>query len=124
MKKLCSLAALALCGTALFGQLTVNTNITPQSLVQDVLVGNCVTVSNITYNGSANPPANGIGRGSFISNTNLGLANGVILSTGNANVAGQQATNFSSNTNGTGSDPDLVALSGQSINDRSVLEFD
>lgn len=124
MKKLLAIATLTIGGAPLFGQLTVNTNITPQSLVEDVLVGNCVSVSNITYNGSANPPATGIGRGSFTSTTNLGLATGVILATGNANVAGQAASAFSGNSNGTGSDADLVQLSGQTINDRSVLEFD
>lgn len=124
MRKITLLAVMTLSGTALFGQLTVNTNIAPHSLVEDVLVGSCVSVSNIQYNGSSVPPVSGIGRGSFTSNTNLGLANGVILATGNANVAGQAASAFSGNTNNTGSDPDLVQLSGQSINDRSVLEFD
>ncbi|MEZ4808179.1 MAG: choice-of-anchor L domain-containing protein [Flavobacteriales bacterium] len=117
--------ATLLSATTAFGQLVVNTQLTPTQLVEDVLVGNCVTVSNITYNGSATPPPTGNGRGSFISNgTNLGITNGVILSSGNANDAGQSAGGFAGSTNSTGSDPDLVALSGQDIADRAVLEFD
>lgn len=107
------------------GQLTVTNAQTPQQLVEDVLLGGGVTAFNITYNGAANPPANQPGRGSFTAaNSNLGLDAGVILSTGRVVDAANPATFFASNANNTGSDADLVALSGQAINDRSVLEFD
>ncbi|MCW5900206.1 MAG: choice-of-anchor L domain-containing protein [Flavobacteriales bacterium] len=110
-------------GTA-HAQLQVSTNLTVQQLVTDVLVGSCVTVSNVTYNGTANPPA-GNGRGSFNSiNTNLGLGQGIILSSGNVQNIPGPASGFQSDFLGTGSDPDLVAIAGVGINDRSVLEFD
>lgn len=106
-------------------QVVTNNTLTPQQLVQDILLGGGVTASNITFNGVANPPANQNGRGSFTAtNSNLGLASGVVLSSGNVNQAGGAATSFASSTNSTGSDPDLVLISGGNINDRSVLEFD
>lgn len=121
------LLALIAASTALVvqGQLAVTNAQTPQQLVQDVLLGGGVTAFNITYNGAANPPAGQPGRGSFTTaNSNLGLAAGVILSTGQVTDAANPETFFASNANNTGSDADLVALSGQNINDRSVLEFD
>lgn len=106
-------------------QLAVTNALTPQQLVDEVLLGGGVTAFNVTYNGQASPPANQPGRGSFTAtNSNLGLEAGVILSTGLATEAANNETFFASDANGTGSDPDLVALSGQNINDRSVLEFD
>jgi gliding motility-associated-like protein len=106
-------------------QLTVNNGMTPAQLVQDVLLGGGVTAFNVTYNGQAAPPANQPGRGSFTAvNSNLGLAAGVILSTGRATDAANDGNFFASNANNTGADGDLAALSGQTINDRTVLEFD
>jgi gliding motility-associated-like protein len=107
-------------------QLAVSTAMTPAQLVQNVLLGGGVTASNVTYNGMANPPVgNPSGRGSFTATgTNLGLDAGVILATGNVLDAAGPATNFVSGFLNTGSDQDLVQLSGQTINDRSILEFD
>jgi gliding motility-associated-like protein len=110
---------------ATYGQLAVTNAQTPQQLVEDVLLGGGVTAFNVTYNGVANPPANQPGRGSFTAtNSNLGLDAGVILSTGQVVDAANDETFFASDANGTGPDADLAALSGQTINDRSVLEFD
>ncbi|MBX2978131.1 MAG: choice-of-anchor L domain-containing protein [Flavobacteriales bacterium] len=106
-------------------QLTVTNAPTPNQLVQDVLLGGGVTASNVTYNGQANPPAGQLGRGSFTAvNSNLGLDAGVILSSGSVTAAAGPAANFASETLSSGSDPDLVTISGGNINDRSVLEFD
>ena len=106
-------------------QLTITQTMTPQQMVQDVLLGGGVTASNVTYNGAAAPPAGQPGRGTFTTiSSNLGLDGGVILSTGNASQAANPASFFASTNIGTGSDPDLVAVSGGTINDRSVLEFD
>lgn len=110
---------------AVQGQLTVTTALTPQQLVQDVLLGGGVTASNITYNGVAVPPANQPGRGSFTAaSSNLGLGAGVILSSGKVMDAANGNAFFASSMNNTGADADLAALSGQLIKDRSVLEFD
>jgi gliding motility-associated-like protein len=112
-------------GAGLHAQLTISQAMTPQQMVQDILLGGGVTASNITFNGVAAPPANQPGRGTFTAvNSNLGLDGGVILSTGNVTQAANPASFFASSNNGTGSDPDLVAISGGNINDRSVLEFD
>lgn len=64
-------------------QLTVNnTTLTPQQLVQNILVGQGVTVSNITFSG------NSLQFGQFTSNgSNVGLGNGICMSSGYATVA-------------------------------------
>lgn len=106
-------------------QLNVTNTLTPQDLVQNVLAGPGVQISNVTYNGVLNPGTPQLGSGEFVSvNSNLGIPSGVVLSSGDATVCGQPAANFSSNTNLTISDPDLVAISGGTINDAAVLEFD
>ncbi len=106
-------------------QLNVSTALTPNQLVQDVLLGGGVQAFNITYNGVPSPPTGQAGSGSFTANnTNLGLAGGVILSSGFAQNVAAPASGFQSDFLGTGSDPDLVAISGSSINDKAVLEFD
>ena len=78
---------LLLLGTALLctqahGQLDVNTTFTPAALVNDILVGQGITVSNLTFNGA---PANTVNDqiGAFDGSTsNIGLNNGVVLGTG------------------------------------------
>lgn len=119
------IAALAIVSFGLRAQLVVTGTQTPAQLVQDVLLGNGIQVSNVRYNGVLNPPANVVGSGSFTATgSNLGLAAGVILSTGNVTNAAGPASGFSGDANGTGSDPDLVSVSGGTVNDRAVLEFD
>jgi gliding motility-associated-like protein len=111
--------------TASHAQLTVLNNATPAQLVQNVLLGEGVTAFNILYNGVPTPPNFQLGRGSFTSGTtNLGLASGVVLSSGNVlQLPGFANFNMSTALN-TGSDPDLVAIAGGPVNDRSVLQFD
>jgi len=111
-----------------FGQLQVNTALTPVELVENVLVGSCVSVSNIQFNGTLNPTTVRPGTASFTNGqaTNLGLTSGIILSTGPADQVSnpasfQQSTGLApSYTN----DPDLVAITGGTINDVVALEFD
>jgi gliding motility-associated-like protein len=126
MIKRLPLSILAFVGVvAVHAQLTVTNALTPTQLVQDVLLGGGVTASNITYNGQINPPNNQPGRGRFTAvNSNLGLAGGVILSSGRVTMAAGSAASFADHTIGSGSDPDLATISGGVINDRSVLEFD
>ncbi|MFN3916404.1 MAG: choice-of-anchor L domain-containing protein [Flavobacteriales bacterium] len=104
-----------------------NTTMTPAQLVQNVLVGTGVTVSNITFNGV---PANNITNqvGYFNSaNANVGIPEGIILATGNAQGA-IGPNNTGSMTLGGGNfgqgDPDLQQIANASINDAAVLEFD
>ena len=110
---------------SLRAQLVIDETMTPAQLVQNVLLGGGVTVSNVRYNGVLNPATPQVGSGSFIGTaSNLGLAAGIILSTGEVADAADAVTGFASSTNGTNADADLALLSGQTINDRGVLEFD
>jgi gliding motility-associated-like protein len=126
LKRLLLPCLVALLGSAnASAQLVVNGTMTAQQLVQNVLLGGGVTAFNVRYNGVLNPPLPQVGSGSFTANgTNLGLASGVLLSTGDIDNAVGPSSNFSGDMNGTGSDPDLVNISGGTINDRAVLEFD
>jgi gliding motility-associated-like protein len=107
-------------------QLAVTTNQTPLQLVQDVLLGSGVTVSNVTFNGVLEPATPQQGTGAFTAtNSNLGLGAGVILSSGFAEEVAGPATGFQSDQLVPNvSDPDLVAISGGNINNSAVLEFD
>ena len=105
-----------------FGQMQVSTAYSPQYLVDSILVGSGVRVSNVSYTGSA------ISIGSFTNGgtTNIGMDQGIILSTGNVDsIPGpNNSPNTQTNTLG-GSDPQLATLDpGITIYDASVLEFD
>lgn len=105
-----------------YSQLNVVNNMTPQQLVQNVLVGNGVSASNVTYTGATVS----IGYFSNGNSTNLGMDEGILLSTGNVldAIGPNNAPNKSTNTLG-GSDPQLDSLvSGFSVFDAAVLEFD
>lgn len=116
-----------LAGGSVRAQLAVNNAQTPLQLVQDVLLGAGVTVSNVTYNGG---PATAIDEqaGSFSGAAgSIGLPSGVLLSSGNVQVA-LGPNNAGGSTLGGGNfgfgDPDLEVLAGVSTNDASILEFD
>lgn len=104
-----------------YSQLNVNTAMTPAQLVQNVLLGGGVTVSNITYTGGVNSMA------SFTngSTTNLGLNNGIILSTGIVTQIPNPATYFMSQNLGLAGDPDLQVINyGGQTYDACILQFD
>ncbi len=105
-----------------YAQLQVDTNFTPQQLVQNILIGSGVTASNITYTGAS------ISIGSFSggNTTNIGLDAGIIISTGKVTdaIGPNTAQNTQTNTFG-GSDPQLQALvPGDTLFDAVALEFD
>ena len=102
-------------------QLAVSGGLTPQQLVQNILVGGGVTVSNVT----SSAPANCLGSFTNGGTTNLGLTDGIIMSTGGfANIPNSN-TYFLSNSLGGAGDPLLAALSGGFTSyDAVVLEFD
>lgn len=103
-----------------YAQLTVNNTQTPTQLVQDVLLGNGITVSNITYTGAT------AARGFFNGATsNIGLASGVILTTGEIiNAPGPNSSGGEGTDNSGFGDPDLDQISGVFTFDACVLEFD
>jgi len=124
-------------------QLTVTTgsamSMTPLEFVQTYLVGTGVTVSNATFNGSAEPLNSALRTpplyrdqiGSFAATggalTQLGIGGGVILSSGYVAKAIAPA-NPNDDMEGINqpfeSDPDLFILAGETIHDKSILEFD
>lgn len=107
-----------------FSQLVVSQD-TPENLVNNVLLGSGVTVSNITSQGGP------VQFGSFTANgTNLGLSSGVVMCTGNISVAvGPNTSGAFSVTSGVTlpGDADLSIASGATlanIRDKAILEFD
>lgn len=111
---------------ASFGQLVTSTAQSPAGLVQNVLLGSGVTVSNISFNGQ--PTAIGEFNGT---NTNIGLDEGIVITTGtvlNQNNAGPHGPN---NLNDSGLDNPsggyaLLSnlIGGTATFDAAVLEFD
>jgi gliding motility-associated-like protein len=107
-------------------QLVTNGGQSPTQLVQNVLLGPGVTVSNVTYTGSAGAI------GSFTANnTNLGINSGIVLTTGTiANTGeGPQGPNNKPNAginNGSPGNNALFQTVILNINtfNASILEFD
>lgn len=129
MKKLIVIGLAMVAGFSGKAQLTVdNTSFTPYDLVVNYLVGSGVTVSNVTYNGivGGGPVNNTIGY--FTSTgTPVGIPSGVIMGTGNVQVAIGPNTMESASLGGGAfgaSDADLELASGDTYNDAAVLEFD
>ncbi|MDX1349378.1 MAG: choice-of-anchor L domain-containing protein, partial [Putridiphycobacter sp.] len=116
--------------TMLTAQLTTSTALTPTQLVQNVLVGNGVTVSNVTYTGGSDAI------GSFDgSATNLGLNTGIVLTTGtvipNTGLFGaQQGPHGPNNLPSAGMDnsspgnAQLTTIAGENTYNATILEFD
>lgn len=111
-----------------WSQLVVdNTTNTPAWLVQNVLAGAGVTVSNITLNGvAATTVSNTVG--SFDGTaSNIGLSDGIIMGSGNVQVAVGPNNSGSATLGGGGTpgiDPDLQAITPNQIYDEAILEFD
>ncbi len=121
-----------------FSQITTSNTMTPTQMVQNVLLGSGITVSNVSYTGYVN----GISTFNATASTNLGFSSGVYLTTGSflatdplgfggmdgpfGPSTNNQSVSQSMNPNG---DPDLDVLlqqvgSTQTSNDAAVLEFD
>lgn len=117
-----------------FGQaITVENTLTPEELVEDILVGTGVVISNVEFNYSV-PLAESVQTmmGYFDgTGTTWGIGEGVIIATGNVALAegtadGNEAGGATDNT-GVAPDPndlDLDAIGTTTINDEAVLEFD
>ena len=117
---------LALLPLITFGQLTTSTAQAPDALVQNVLLGSGVTVSNISFNGVP------VTIGSFdASNTNLGIDEGIIMTTGTILDVPGEGPHGPNNSLGAGKDnsapgyPLLSNLIGNiATYDAAILEFD
>ncbi|MFN0031175.1 MAG: choice-of-anchor L domain-containing protein [Flavobacteriales bacterium] len=104
-------------------QLVVNNAVNAPDGVQNVLLGAGVTVSNITFSGVNEQ----IGSFTCSGGCNLNLGNGLIMGSGNVDGAPGNGGGSTSSTPSSGfgaSDPDLVELSGNTLNDAAVLQFD
>ena len=108
-----------------FGQLITSTAQTPTGLVQNVLLGQGVTVSNISYSGTSTSI------GSFTAaGTNLGIASGIVMTTGTVlnNGNGPQGPNNSSGSgidnNASGSPQLSNLIGGTATHNAAILQFD
>ncbi len=100
-------------------QLTVS-NATVQYLVENIFLGKGVTVSNITYTGSANA----VGYFQFFGPHN-GIERGILLTTGNiSNAPGPNNNSGAGSGSGSAGIPDLNPLTTGSTTDGAMIEFD
>jgi gliding motility-associated-like protein len=131
MKKIVSSIILTLISVVSFGQLIVTQTQTPDQLVNSVLTGNGVIITNVTYNYSA-PAAQNIQTTIGYFNNNGGtfpIPEGVVMGTGDVILAvGPNSGGASTNNNGVANpdpnDPDLAAISTAVVNNECILEFD
>jgi len=103
-----------------YSQLVVNNTMTPQQLVQNILLGSGVTVSNIQFTGSLNAI------GSFTgTSSNIGIPSGIILASGNiVDAVGPNNSAFAGVNLFQPGDAQLTAIAGNDTYDAAVLEFD
>lgn len=102
-----------------------NTNGSPQWLIENVLLGNGVSATNISFQGDSSVQVAFFDK----NNSNSPLTSGILMTTGNVNLAPGSPGNFQGNAgldlaNGS-SDGDLQSLvGGSTTNDAVILEFD
>ncbi|MDQ3101484.1 MAG: choice-of-anchor L domain-containing protein, partial [Bacteroidota bacterium] len=104
----------------------VDETMTPQELVENVLLGGGVTVSNVMFNGVASPGFPQDGLGSFTqTGTTLGLGDGVVLATGFLSSIPTAAADTIGDALFYIGDTDLEILTGgEPTFDAVILEFD
>jgi gliding motility-associated-like protein len=128
--RLCTIAAACLlfpAAATVHGQITTQNSLTPEQLVNTVLVGQGVSVSNVMFNGM---PANTVNdQAAYFdgTNSNIGLNNGIVLATGKAELV-QGPNNYPGLTVSPANprntpDPDLSYFVGIQ-HCVAVLEFD
>lgn len=111
-----------------FSQIVVTTGQTPQDLVNNVLIGNNVTASNIVFSGNSSQIGTFDG-----TNSNIGLSSGIVMSSGN--VMNIVPPNMPSTGLGGPGDADILATAQSvtsnpqaglitSTHDAAILEFD
>jgi gliding motility-associated-like protein len=131
--KLPFLIGLLIISNAFFSQVAVTNNQTVAWYIQNVLLGANVTVSNITYNGSAaNANIAQVSVGQFTNPAQqIGLPGGMIMATGNATLAAQTNNGGgvslgSAGNQPAGNDPQLQTILGSTTTqyDKTIVEFD
>lgn len=123
-------SGLLLTASAGQAQITVENTLTPEELVETVLVGAGVTISNVEFNHSV-PLAGAVQTQAGYFNaegTTFPISEGVLLATGNVSLAeGPNDSGSATDNSGVAVDPndiDLDAIGTTTINDEAVLEFD
>ncbi len=104
-----------------------NPGITPLQLVQDYLIGQGVTISNVTFNGSSDTiesPQAGYFSAATTAASSLGMSLGVITSSGMVEDVPATGSAFSGSILNQPGDPDLTNICGVETNDAAVIEFD
>ncbi len=100
-------------------QLNVDISYTAFDLVQNILIGQGVTVTNVQFTGD------NAQKSYFYGTTNIGFTDGILLTTGGATVAiGPNTTGSANVAVNTAGDADLENIINYATNDASVLEFD
>lgn len=108
-------------------QIVVSNTLTVEELVTDVLLGEGVIISNITYNGVPGDQVS-IQAGTFdATGTNFNLEEGVLMSTSYLEIVNEGGTN--NNINQTPefpnfTDADLAVIANNNVNNACVIEFD
>ncbi len=112
-----------LCVNTISAQLTVNNAVNAADGVPNVLLGAGVTVTNINFSGTPEQ----IGSFNCTGGCNLNLGSGLVIGSGNIDQTpgNSGGTSSAGPSSGFGaSDLDLVELSGNTLNDAAVLQFD
>lgn len=93
--------------------------LTPQQLITDVFLGDCLSASNIVFTGSAGAI------GTFSSGGAIGIESGIILTTGSVyDAPGPNSIGSTSVMTGAGGSALLNAITGSTTYDASVFTFD
>lgn len=122
------LASMLLLGVSLQAQVTVNNALTVEELVNDVLLGEGVEATNITYNGSPGDSSY-VQVGTYVmddSETVFPIDSGLLMSTSDLNIVneGGNGTNIPPFPNYGDDENDLDSIAGFPINNAAVIEFD
>lgn len=123
------LALTTIVNTTVFGQIQVTNTMTVKQLVENVLIGSGVTAQNIKVNGQATLANTVQVNASYYNqnNTPFPISNGVLLTTGQGNIAvGPNNSASASNSSGTNqiNDSDLDAIASGAIKNGITIEFD
>jgi len=106
-----------------YSQLIITTGSTPAQMVQNTLLGPGISVSNVTFVGSTSSPYQ-IGEFSNGNTTNLGMDQGIVMSSGDVTQIPGPVTNFASTSVGTAGIPEIDNIAGGTSYDGAKLEFD
>lgn len=118
----CLLSQSAFFPATIQAQLIVDNSLTPEQVIAEILLGEGVVVSNVTFSGDLNQI------GSFdASASNIAIGSGMIMGTGDVEVAigpnNAGGASLGGGNFGAG-DADLTQLSTFETNDAAILEFD